>query len=577
MSHIFVSYSSNDSDYAKKLHDHLFSEGFEVWLDRERLKPGTRFTPELERAVKECAALIVIMSPEAKDSPWVENEVLTAKNAKKLIFPVLLRGQNWDMQFAGVQYTDLRDGSMPSSDFIENLSHHVPAPRKARNGHISSDLGPQKNNSLEANVNPPKPADLVNKLYLAIEQKNWTAALGWLEQIKLKTTTFPVETYQKRMQDELNKEKWGDEAKEEYEMLLLMRDKESDTDLLWSVLKEFWKKYPGYDPANLASIDPIKPLLATIEGNDVSPHTRASAGRKLAYLSDPREGVGTNRDGYPEFAWCEIPSGEFHMGGDEHVRNVRPDLIVNIPYTYWVSRYPITYAQFQPFVNLFNGYDNVGLWTKDGWEWKQKEKLQHPKLHWNEPEWHLSNHPVVFVSWYEAYAYTQWLNTVISHINLPSSRNYQGLVIRLLTEAEWEKAARGPNGRLFPYGNEPREILANINTLNLKRSVAVGIFPEDRSAYGVMDLAGNVWDWCISEEDHPLEREVINPEKPVRRVIKGGSWKYYQEYSRAASYAEMRPSHASDEAGFRICILKYEDQDAYFPKNSPNPQDSTSE
>ncbi|HEX2905236.1 MAG TPA: toll/interleukin-1 receptor domain-containing protein [Phototrophicaceae bacterium] len=127
MAHIFISYSKQNLDFARYLRALLESEHFAVWMDEVQLTPSSRWWKSIEQNIKSCAALVVIMSPEAYDSDWVERELLLAEANKKPLFPVLLAGDPW-ARLANIQYEDLRAGlhAKLSARFVQSLNTAVP-------------------------------------------------------------------------------------------------------------------------------------------------------------------------------------------------------------------------------------------------------------------------------------------------------------------------------------------------------------------------------------------------------------------------------------------------------------------
>lgn len=293
-------------------------------------------------------------------------------------------------------------------------------------------------------------------------------------------------------------------------------------------------------------------------GARISPQARAEWGQKLAVEGDNRPGVGLNYRGLPDIVWCEIPTGSFFMGGDPlvAVAHSRWDgAVIELHYNYWLAKYPITYAQFEAFANS-DGYVNDEYWTESGLEWRGSQKS--PK-YWNDPRWHLPNHPVIGVTWHEAVAFAKWLNTRLD----PAEKPHPQSIIRLPTEAEWEKAARFPDDRLFPWGNEyivgraNLDETADVNIVgpnNLQKTTAVGVYPLGASAIGVHDLSGNVWEWCLSKWQDVYEYPEGNElEGPELRVLRGGSWFYSADFARCASRARDHVGNRDYDLGFRLC------------------------
>ncbi|MFN8483788.1 MAG: SUMF1/EgtB/PvdO family nonheme iron enzyme [Anaerolineae bacterium] len=299
--------------------------------------------------------------------------------------------------------------------------------------------------------------------------------------------------------------------------------------------------------------------LKTMMGNlAVAATDRAAAGRLVSRLGDDRPGVGVRPDGVPDIAWVFIPAGAFRMGsdretdpeayGDETPRHpVRLDAFA-------ISRYPITVAQFRPFVES-DGYSNAGYWTPDGRRWKADRRA--PAL-WNDPTWALDNHPVVGVTWYEANAYCAWLSQRL------------GARVRLPSEAEWEKAARGVDGRIYPWGDGFDANRGNVYDTQITRTSAVGIFPLPDGPWpddNPLDMCGNVWEWTRSlwgknssqpDFTYPYvpgdERENELAGADFLRVVRGGAWYYNLRHARCAYRLRCAPDYGYFDVGFRVLV-----------------------
>ncbi len=119
MSHVFISYSRQDQAYARKLADHLLESGYDVWID-DRIDYGDRWWKTIVEAIQGCAAFVVIMTPDAEESEWVEREVLVAQRERKPIFPLLRRGRALTLLITA-PFADVTDGSLPPPDFYDRL------------------------------------------------------------------------------------------------------------------------------------------------------------------------------------------------------------------------------------------------------------------------------------------------------------------------------------------------------------------------------------------------------------------------------------------------------------------------
>ena len=225
-----------------------------------------------------------------------------------------------------------------------------------------------------------------------------------------------------------------------------------------------------------------------------------------------------------------VAGGLFEMGTSTEpwaYDNERPAHEVDVP-PYWIDTGPVTNADYITFVDA-GGYDDPRCWTADGWKWRQEAGLEHPqfwrregaghwartRFGWNEPL--PDGEPVQHVCWYEADAYARWAGK------------------RLPTEAEWEKAASwdpvASRKRRYPWGDdEPDARTANLGQRHFGPG-AVGSYPAGASAYGCVQMVGDVWEWTASDFT-PYPGFVAHPYKEYSdvfygseyKVLRGGSW-----------------------------------------------------
>jgi gamma-glutamyl hercynylcysteine S-oxide synthase len=261
--------------------------------------------------------------------------------------------------------------------------------------------------------------------------------------------------------------------------------------------------------------------------------------------------------------WCLVPGGPFTMGTDP---DVEPDQKAHEsprfrPYvsSFEVMKMPVTVSQYSRFI-AEGGYRSREVWTAEGWAWKERAGVSCPRFFSPEErnEWKsylTPNRPVVGVSWFEADAYARWSGA------------------RLLTEAEWEKAARGDDARRFPWGEEWDDDRAGHREMGPRCTVPVGIFPRGESPCGALDMVGSVWQWCRDfyapdayadadrrdpegpSEPPPLatrpKREAERGEETVRMVVRGGAWNTLPFSLRCANRNSYPRNARFSNLGFR--------------------------
>jgi formylglycine-generating enzyme required for sulfatase activity len=276
---------------------------------------------------------------------------------------------------------------------------------------------------------------------------------------------------------------------------------------------------------NRPKVDRLSGWLVYILGQSELPaRERTLAGTNLARLGDPR----FRADAWflpdePQLGFVEIPAGPFWMGSDRQKDkqaqdDEQPQHSVDLA-QYWIARYPVTVAQFRTF------------YTESGYQPRDEDSLRG-----------IANHPVVWVAWHDALAYCDWLTKKLCNwSDTPSSLREileAGGRVTLPSEAEWEKAARGEDGRIYPWGANFDSEKANTGEGGVGTTSAVGCYPAGASPYGIQDMSGNVWEWTRSlwgkdfskpEWDYPynpldLRREELKAGDDIPRVLRGGSW-----------------------------------------------------
>lgn len=193
-----------------------------------------------------------------------------------------------------------------------------------------------------------------------------------------------------------------------------------------------------------------------------------------------------------------VPGGEFFAGTGNEPLSL-PDFYIDV--------YPTTNADYERFIDA-TGHP--------------------PPLHWGDDRFpqKLANHPVVFVNWHDAHAYATWAGKALP------------------TGAQWEKAARGPHGDVYPWGDQPTPAKCSVREGRIGSTTPVNRYLSGASAYDVYDLCGNVWEWCSSETT------------PGRFELKGGA--FTSPFSRCApaTFNDADATMSDDDTGFRCVALE---------------------
>lgn len=216
-----------------------------------------------------------------------------------------------------------------------------------------------------------------------------------------------------------------------------------------------------------------------------------------------------------DFSMITIPAGQFLMGSNRGDLEEQPVHKIYLD-SYQIGKYEVTVRQYRAFCQATARQMPVA----PSWGWKD-------------------NHPIVNVTWSDAEAYCEWAGG------------------RLPTEAEWEKAARGTDGRVYPWGNAWDNSKCANGQLHLTSTAPVGSYLGGMSPYGCLDMAGNVWEWCSDwyGEDYyktSPNRNPTGPDSGDYRVMRGGCWYSRAEGDRSTYRGNFFPSGSWRSGGFRL-------------------------
>lgn len=213
-----------------------------------------------------------------------------------------------------------------------------------------------------------------------------------------------------------------------------------------------------------------------------------------------------------------------------------------------IGKYPITNAQYESFLKHSNGFSNTQWWefSHEATQWRTDRKKT--KL----TAFSGSNLPRTRVSWFDSMAFCLWLSTELnSNLSYEKPLNSHDIFtwsVRLPTEQEWQRAALGDTGRCYPWGDRLDETCGNFGN-KIGQPSRVEKYPAGKSIYEVMNMTGNVWEWCLTG----WNQENVDVCGYTYRIIKGGAWNINNpDHLRANDRGCHPPRGQLNDCGFRV-------------------------
>jgi formylglycine-generating enzyme required for sulfatase activity len=264
-------------------------------------------------------------------------------------------------------------------------------------------------------------------------------------------------------------------------------------------------------------------------------------GPAVAQVTEQAPAGGVWREPVTGMSFVWVPPGTFLMGSSKEPEtpgfdpqaydDEMPAHQVTLTEGLWIGEHPVTNAAYGAFLAA------TGREAPRSW---QNRELNAP------------DQPVVTVTFEDALAFCAWLTRRL--------KGQKGRFIDLPTEAEWEHAARGSDGRWYPWGDAlPTDELACFATGRSSAPLAIGGRPAGKGPFGCQDMVGNVWEWCLDawrDSYGDQEREHVNPCHPgdrgAPRVVRGGSWRNHPRNLRSAVRFRNHPGSYSVHLGFRV-------------------------
>jgi formylglycine-generating enzyme required for sulfatase activity len=528
---VFISYASDnissttsDRQVADRICIALESQGIRCWIAPRDILPGNDWMDAIIDAVDHTKIIVLVFSANTEKSQWVKDEIKLALEEKRTIIP--FRIQDVSPQRA-LKLLKVRCQWMDA--FTPPLEKHIESLVKIVSRHLGitpamppkdeeKQPGVVKEVIREEKIKPKKPLPYKRILIAVSIIILFLSAVflinQWVKKEVISTEKTSEEIVKPVDVTGNTPEKQEPAGETQQKSVEKKPGKKEDVKLTQEASTKKAEKISQEEPA---FIEEVKS-----KGAQVKPIGKDSW---EAY--------------YPDYdiTMIYIPAGEFMMGQTDEEKKWLIGQIGEKDYNsyyadetplhkvyldgYWIGKYEVTFAQYDRYCN--------------------ETKIEKT----DDEGWGRENRPVINVSWNEAGAYCQWLS------------DKTGLQFNLPTESQWEKAARGNDQRKYPWGGrEPDKDLANFS-FKVGKTTPVGSYPAGASPYGLLDMAGNVWEWCSDryEAGYYKNSPLKNPTGPAGgsyRVFRGGGWHYYARFLRCADRSNHGPSNRYYFLGFRL-------------------------
>ena len=568
---VFLCHASQDKPAVRKLHRYLKQHGIKPWLDEIDLLPGENWEVEIPRALNTSDVILVCLSKNSVNKEgYVQREIsfalykaLEKPDGTIFIIPARLEDCEVPERLNRYHWVDL---------FRPDSNKRLLLGLNKRALDLGSDVSPVIVDDTRKRLPIVKPPDqdVLEKAKRAAQEKEEREMaeriqrakdeLEAQEKIKREVSENAAREKLKRETARLaqeEKEKSGRETAEKNAREKLVSARKAALEKEEREAKS--KKQREFIPANFLKFNmggivlfvlifgglslnylinnlPITTPTVSFPKDTATPESPTSTSVSFTSTPQPTEtpsptsilDIGrTEISAMDGMTLLYVPEGEFLMGSTAADSladsDEKPQHSVMVD-AFWIDQTEVTNAMYAKcaVANQCDPPDKKVSYTRSNYYGNSE----------------FDNYPVIYVSWNDALAYCSWAGR------------------ELPTEAQWEKAARGTDGRIYPWGNEtPSSKLLNYNGSD---TTVVKNYPNTKSFYGTYDMAGNVWewvnDWYQSDYYVTLGDNVSNPQGPASgdvRVLRGGSWLNYSGSVRSANRSRFDPTNTVNDIGFR--------------------------
>lgn len=505
---IFISYARVDKPVCIQLVNTLGAH--EVWYD-QRLYAGQHWWKEILRRLEWCDVFIYLLSKDSIASKYCRQELVIARKFGREVIPVLIEASaEIPVDLEDVHYVDMCNKFDAENVSVLHNSLWVIERELNRRGRVKQQTKKLSTSELSSPV--VESNDTISLGARAFEEGRYDEAVLLFSQAKAKgfeSRFINLDKLLAAAEKAVAEQTYRIEQERDYMQIQELFQFETMRDIACEALADFHKVYPTYDPEGLA--DYCKPIL-------IDPPVKKEIPDNLL----------------PMLKWCKIPGGITHVA-DLGVESGRLNGDSVRLQSFYMSKYPVTNLQFQKFIDdKEGGYCNPYWWQFSAHSIAWFEEHSEPLA----SRYDGDDRPRENVNWYEAMAFCNWLS------------HHAGFTITLPTVAHWQRAAQGDDDRFFPWGNIFTDDRCNTFESQIKMTTSVTAYDKGVSEYGVYDMSGNVWEWCLDRaepEDSTLD---------YRRAVIGGS--FVSPASRAQSSFRyfLKPEVRYSSIGIRLVCLR---------------------
>jgi len=544
---IFISYARVDRAYCVEVARIL--DIHDLWFD-QRLYAGQDWWKEILRRLQWCDTFVYLLSRESIESEYCRREYQIARKLGKRILPVLISSDiKIPEEIRRLHYIDLSEdmGTEVVKALLNALyiiENDIRAAGNARKQQHETAI-------TVADVEPPvsNVTAIVGKVAAAMDAGKFDQAVFLLKQAKEKgfTSRFVnLDALLVEAEVALDRQTQRKEVELEYRTIAELVKRPITRKLGCQAFRGFQKDYPDYDPDGLAHLCMSENRTASQRSSPSTPPSVPRVGIVDSSLTSgdidkestqPPSLISIKKDApLPLLDWCEIPTGRLVLGETAHLESNRPPHTVRVD-RFFMSKYPVTNIQFQHFIDDPNGYSNDTWWKYSDYaiDWHRKN----PKA--REPRFEGNDRPRENICWYEAVAFCNWLG------------NRLNKMITLPTRYQWRRAAQGDVMQLYPWGDEFTKNHCNTRESRIRMTTLVMRYMNGVSPFGVYDMAGNVWEWCLDVAQDYSHADPLRSNAP--RTVMGGSFKTSHHRAQSTFHFHLDPDYYYGTIGFRIVWL----------------------